>query len=454
MHKQQVLNCRLYPNVFWIDGTYCTNEYDMPLAHAVGANAQNKTFSAAFCFMQKNMISQQHHEWFFRYFRYYAFYHIMDTDTPPTYAELCIPQFFAGKALAVSNLPSTFLMDRDLATIKGFKVVFADTTTTYQICCWHIDKDVESYCTRAFQDGSADKDAWREEYDQFEAMWLSLRKSTSVEAYSANLTSLEKSFNDTEHGQKCIKYMQKEWLPHKDHFVVAWCKENFNAGNWWTSRCEGAHKSVKDFLPDKKGTLSETVPKFEKYLQEQTNTMSEAELADTAKNPSHLIRNPLYQQVLGSLVSKYGLNLANEQERLYKQSVFKNISLQVPMKTCTGVFKKTTGVPCCHDIKTLCESNSPLTLDMFHPQWHLPRRALTVGDQRQRIFEPNRFQKSSNSRTQPAHALKRGGGRRVSHRFPSRFETTRIEVALKDNARIDAAEDATTEAARKKPRES
>ena len=88
MHKDQIKLARRYPNVFIGDGTYCTNEHDMPLYHIVGMNAQNKTISACFCFMKKDMVKQADYEWLFSYFKYYVFFFDGDNENVPLYNEM------------------------------------------------------------------------------------------------------------------------------------------------------------------------------------------------------------------------------------------------------------------------------------------------------------------------------------------------------------------------------
>ena len=87
IHKDQIELIRRFPHVLFGDGTHYTNESDMPLYHLCGINAQNKTFSAAFCFMKKDQIKQEDYEWMFRVFKYFSFYHSSLIDAP-TYVDL------------------------------------------------------------------------------------------------------------------------------------------------------------------------------------------------------------------------------------------------------------------------------------------------------------------------------------------------------------------------------
>jgi hypothetical protein len=88
MHKTQIELARRFPHVFMGDGTYCTNSHDMPLYHFVGINAQNRTLSLCFVFMKKNEIKQHDYEWVFRYFKYYVFYHNLESLSSPAYEDI------------------------------------------------------------------------------------------------------------------------------------------------------------------------------------------------------------------------------------------------------------------------------------------------------------------------------------------------------------------------------
>ena len=59
-----------------------------------------------------------------------------------------------------------------------------------------------------------------------------------------------------------------------------------------------------------------------------------------------------------------------------------------PIKPCTGVTKRTQGIPCIHDIKRLYDSGQSLQMTDFHVHWHICPQNNDPIDPRLLVREP------------------------------------------------------------------
>ena len=168
-----------------------------------------------------------------------------------------------------------------------------------------------------------------------------------------------------------VGYVKTKWLdPYKEKLIKAWVNQHPHFGNVVTSRAEGIHGLLKDYL------RVSTLDLFEAWRQIKYALLNQlAELkANQAKQQIRLpieLSGPLYSIVRG-WVSYEALRMVEEQRQL----LTKTDPPYLPI--CTGSFSRSQGLPCSHTLRGLLELNQALRLEHFHPHWHLHRNGAPV----------------------------------------------------------------------------
>jgi len=108
--------CNAYNLVFWIDSTYKTNRYRLPVLDFVGVIPMWMTFSASFAYLEGEHVNNV--VWALERFR--------------------------GIFLRRDALPRVIVTNRDLALMNAMKIVFPECTNL--LCKFHIDKNVKAKC--------------------------------------------------------------------------------------------------------------------------------------------------------------------------------------------------------------------------------------------------------------------------------------------------------------------
>ena len=189
-----------------------------------------------------------------------------------------------------------------------------------------------------------------------------------------------------------------------------------------TSRCESAHWVMKTFIA-RRESLPKTFLKIEKYLMRQIFKINAKELSDSSKI-NHKIQNlAIFANICG-LVSGFAMEEIFGQYKIYQRSVCKDSRKRTPLRLpCTGEYRITMGLPCCHDIQSIIKDNTDKTIDIskIHRQYLLPRASLTTGSYRQPIYAPLQGKRNDISSIRAAPGKKKRGGRSAS-RILSHFE--------------------------------
>ena len=101
---------------FFIDSTYKTNRYRLPLLDFVGVTPTAMAFSAGFAYLEGERFNNI--VWALEQFR--------------------------GLFLRNDCLPVVIVTDRDLALMNAVKTVFPESTNL--LCRFHIDKNMKAKC--------------------------------------------------------------------------------------------------------------------------------------------------------------------------------------------------------------------------------------------------------------------------------------------------------------------
>ena len=108
-HSLSVKLLHQYHLILFLDCTYKTNKYWMPLLHITGVTGANKSFSLAFCFLAKE--TQDYYDWAL---------------------ESLLKVFTSNKI----PLPAVVLTNQEEALISSIQSNFPDLT--HMLCTWHI----------------------------------------------------------------------------------------------------------------------------------------------------------------------------------------------------------------------------------------------------------------------------------------------------------------------------
>jgi MULE transposase domain len=112
-HRTSLDNLRLNPYVLFMDCTYKTNRYRMPLLDIVRSTACKSTFYVSFAFVSNERESS---------------YEFVLKNLTDIYRQLTLPS------------PKSILTDKDKALLNAVSKVFPQTDT--MLCRWHINKNL------------------------------------------------------------------------------------------------------------------------------------------------------------------------------------------------------------------------------------------------------------------------------------------------------------------------
>ncbi|KAH1261042.1 Protein FAR1-RELATED SEQUENCE 5 [Glycine max] len=125
-HPDAVKLCNACHLVFFIDSTYKTNRYRLPLLDFVGVTPTAMTFFAGFAYLEAERVNNI--VWALERFR--------------------------GLFLRHDRLPLVIVTDRDLTLMNAVKTVFPESTNL--LCRFHIDKNVKAKCKSLIEE----KNTW------------------------------------------------------------------------------------------------------------------------------------------------------------------------------------------------------------------------------------------------------------------------------------------------------
>ncbi len=109
--------CQTFGTVFFLDCTYKTNKFGMPLLNVVDITSTYATFNAGFAFLHAE--NEEAYAW-------------------------VLEQF--SKVVT----PKVLCTDRELALMNGIARVFPGCHNI--LCCWHINKNILANCKTRFSD--------------------------------------------------------------------------------------------------------------------------------------------------------------------------------------------------------------------------------------------------------------------------------------------------------------
>ncbi|KAH1220655.1 Protein FAR1-RELATED SEQUENCE 6 [Glycine max] len=325
-HPDAVKLCNACHLVFFIDSTYKTNRYRLPLLDFVGVTPTAMTFSAGFAYLEAERVNNI--VWALERFR--------------------------GLFLRHDRLPLVIVTDRDLALMNAVKTVFPESTNL--LCRFHIDKNVKAKCKSLI----GEKNAWDYVMDN----WGTLVDCPSEYEFHESYQKFQVACSPW---PMFVDYVNDTWIiPHKEKFITAWTNKVMHLGNTTTNRVESAHWALKRVLQNSVGDLCSVWDAMNNMI-----TLQHVEIKASFETSTHVVghvyKKTLYKRLLG-MVSRDALNqIASEIDRL--RYLGNNLS------SCGCVMRSTHGLPCACELSRYTASSIPL--ESVHLFW----RRLCFSDQ-------------------------------------------------------------------------
>jgi hypothetical protein len=158
---------------------------------------------------------------------------------------------------------------------------------------------------------------------------------------------------------------------------------------------ESQHALLKRYITSSQGDLLTVWLQIRQAVSSQIENIKTNAARERIQTPLHL--NRVQYQACFGYITNTALRLAD----LNYQSAEK------PLKPCTGVFKRTTGLPCAHKINDIQFAKESLYPSDFHRHWHWDRYVSLA----EPVLEPLRivsYSASTSSRTQSTRRIPSG----------------------------------------------
>ncbi|KAL5128565.1 putative protein FAR1-RELATED SEQUENCE 10 [Glycine soja] len=325
-HPDAVKLCNACHLVFFIDSTYKTNRYKLPLLDFVGVTPTAMIFSAGFAYLEAERVNNI--VWALERFR--------------------------SLFLRNDRLPLVIVTDRDLALMNAVKTVFPESTNL--LCRFHIDKNVKAKCKSLI----GEKNAWDYVMDN----WGTLVDCQSEHQFHESHQMFQVACSPW---PMFIDYVNDTWIiPHKEKFITVWTNKVMHLGNTTTNRVESVHWALKRVLHNSVGDLCSVWDAMNNKI-----TLQHVEIKASFETSTHVVghvyKKTLYKRLLG-MVSRDALNqIASEIDRL--RYLDNNLS------SCGCVMRSTHALPCACELSRYTAGSIPL--ESVHLFW----RRLCFSDQ-------------------------------------------------------------------------
>ena len=225
-HPESLAYLQAYPDLLFLDCTYKTNKYGMPLLDMIGVDACQRSFCIAFAFLSGETEED----------------YIWALDRLRSMYETC-----------GTRLPSVILTDRCLACLNAVSHCFPSAISL--LCLWHANKAVLRYCQPAFvrhQQGSEAQQQGLRDWNEFFSHWHAIIGSPDEETFDQCVQEMMREYLPQYVNE--LGYIKTTWLDlYKEKLVKAWVDQHLHFRSVVTSRVEGIHALLKSYL--KKSTL-------------------------------------------------------------------------------------------------------------------------------------------------------------------------------------------------------
>jgi hypothetical protein len=264
--------------------------------------------------------------------------------------------------------PSVICSDRCLAALNALDTLWP--TIPSLLCRWHINKDVKnkirSLGGKWAQIPLAQQDKGTPSDSEATLQCMSdFYKVCGLETIAEFEQRLQQ-FNEVYH--EIASYMNKEWWPYKERFCSPWLNHITHFGELTTSRMEGSHSVFKKWISTGRGNI------LTLFRSTRTGWQSHAVTAayDLAKslNPTLDIAIEFFESCRDK-IHRYPLQEVRKQcldpaKEAIKQEKTRGTH---GLGDCKGIYSKTLGMPCKHQILSILRDNDVLKPHQFHQHW-------------------------------------------------------------------------------------
>jgi hypothetical protein len=241
--------------------------------------------------------------------------------------------------------------DRDLALVGAIKSICPKSP--HLLCVWHINKNVLAKTKQYFSSS--------EEFETFMQSWRSLINLSTIVEYKDQLAKFETRFSLA---PAALRYVKQTWLTYKELFIRAWIGQYCYLGNWATSRVEGSHAIVKQYIGGSTGDILFVFERINNALEAQHYTLS-SDLAEDKIKTLNFCSHFLYSNIT-KRTSRYSISLISNQATIAKRA-----TPEAPLSKCTNIFTRTLGLLCAHRIASLLSTYQPIPLSDIHQFWRI-----------------------------------------------------------------------------------
>lgn len=267
-HPKSVELAVEFHKVLILDCTYKTNRYNMPLLNCSGLTPSHRTFLCCGVFLRRE--EQADYVWVLR----------------------ALKDLLGG-----SYNPVVLVTDNEKALLNAEQVVFPDANRI--LCRWHINKNITKNCKKWFHD----EQAWTEVMQDWNSIYLAPNED--------EWRNLWEQFREKYcHLTRFCDYVDKTWLVYKEMFVEVWVSKVRHFGCTTTSRVEGLHAFLKQFISSSVGDLLTVTQELTLAIEHQINELSKIHSDDRVKR-DFAARIGVFDDVV-YMVSRHALSLVNQ----------------------------------------------------------------------------------------------------------------------------------------------
>lgn len=341
-HPLSKARLKQYPNVILIDATYKINRYKMPVIHVTGVTATDETFDIAFCFVRSEKAID--YLWFTEHLK----------------------QLFDE----VSATPLLIVTDNDQSLLNSLSKPHTFPSVKRVLCLWHIKKNVRTHVLREVKITNTMSDEEKEwiktRRDGFiDDFWKVVTAPTEA-IYNINAKALEEI--NTEMFPFCVQYFRDYLHPRRQYWAYHQTHATLLFGVRVTSRNEGAHARLKQYLPKSTGDLFTCVMGIKRLIENTESALETSISYHRANFPIHLHQDKIFSEKLFQHVSFHAITLFYKQVQVSRDKFTFN-------PRCKNLFERSMGIPCAHTIvQRLREERTwKVKVSDFHLHWYYDR---------------------------------------------------------------------------------
>ena len=344
------------PYILLLDCTYNTNKWGMPMLDILGVDGLDQGFTVAIALLD--------HE----------------TETDYNWAVIQLKN-----CLQPGIFPSVIGTDCEEALIQAIESKFPSIRTKTIICYWHVSMNVLKNCKQYFET----EEEWElffkgfkdcvyaktlEEFDDIVGEWK--RDWYWNDGYPHVTTSPNPNTNEVgecarkEESRLALSYCLGRWLgTYKKQVIHAYVDQAFHAGTTTTSRLEGAHHVLKDWIGHPRKNLRGVYLAIKLATNHQLSEIRTHRAQQFSSNRISQLGEFFSQ--LRRHITPFAIAKLRKQFDIFK-SEDQRLERGETSSICTGNYFQSMGVPCWHMIKARLQQGGnsfrqPLD---FHPHWH------------------------------------------------------------------------------------